>query len=244
MSGKTSDRSTRAAVAAACFAWVVPSLVTWAYFYGAESAAASVQLTVFSVVKTLQFSFPLVWVLWVEGRTIQWRPTTTAGVGQGVLFGLAVTAAAWLLYEFYLQDAAWMAPAELAIQQKVAGWGIDRVSQYALLGVFYALCHSLLEEYYWRWFVYGQLRRAVSVGPALAISSLGFMAHHVLVLGKFFGFDHAATWFFSLAVAVGGLAWAWLYERTGSLLGPWVSHLLVDAVIFWLGYRMVQSSLF
>ena len=30
--------------------------------------------------------------------------------------------------------------------------------KYVALAVFYALVHSLLEEYYWRWFVFGQLR--------------------------------------------------------------------------------------
>lgn len=243
MSETERERATHADLAAVAFAIVLPSLVTWAYFYQAETAAAGVQLTIFSIVKVLQFAFPIAWIVWAQRRAIRWRPTTAAGCGLGIAFGLAVMASAWLLYEMGLRGAAWMAPAEAAVREKVAGWGIDSLGEYALLGVFYALCHSLLEEYYWRWFVYGQLRRAVPVGPAIAISAVGFMAHHVLVLGKFFGFAHGATWFFSLSVAVGGVFWAWLYERTDSLLGPWVSHLLVDAVIFWLGYRMVQSTL-
>jgi membrane protease YdiL (CAAX protease family) len=76
----------------------------------------------------------------------------------------------------------------------------------------------------------------------VAISSLGFMAHHVLVLGKYFGFSSPATWLFSVCVAVGGAVWAWLYERTESLLGPWLSHLLVDAAIFAIGYDLVRYT--
>ena len=30
--------------------------------------------------------------------------------------------------------------------------------------------------------------------------------------------------------------WAWLYHRSGSLLGPWLGHALVDAAIF-VGYH-------
>ena len=78
---------------------------------------------------------------------------------------------------------------------------------------------------------------------AIVISSLGFMAHHVLVLGHFFGFNSFACWFFSLCVAVGGAFWAWLYERTGSLLGPWLSHLLIDAAIFLIGFDLVKGLL-
>jgi membrane protease YdiL (CAAX protease family) len=111
------------------------------------------------------------------------------------------------------------------------------------VGVFYSLIHSLLEEYYWRWFVFGQLRELTRLVPAIVISSLGFMAHHVLVIGTYFGFFSPATWLFSLCVAIGGGVWAWLYNRTGSLLGPWVSHLFVDATIFLVGYEIAGPLL-
>ena len=75
------------------------------------------------------------------------------------------------------------------------------------------------------------------------MSSLGFLAHHVLVLGKFFGFANPATYLLSACIAVGGAVWAWLYDRTGSLLGPWLSHMLVDAAIFAIGYDLVRSTL-
>jgi uncharacterized protein len=51
------------------------------------------------------------------------------------------------------------------------------------------------------------------------------------------------TWLFSLSVAVGGAFWAWLYQRTGSLYGPWLSHLLVDAAIFLVGYDLASDLL-
>ena len=45
---------------------------------------------------------------------------------------------------------------------------------------------------------------------------------------------------FSLAIAVGGAVWCWLYERTGSLLGPWLSHLIIDAAIFVVAWDLLQ----
>ena len=53
-----------------------------------------------------------------------------------------------------------------------------------------------------------QLRRVTALGPAIAISALGFMAHHVIVLSVFFGGDSFLSLFFSLGVAIGGVAWA------------------------------------
>ena len=110
-------------------------------------------------------------------------------------------------------------------------------------GVFYALIHSFLEEYYWRWFVFGQLRKLVRLYAAVIISSLGFMAHHVILLDTFFGLSSPLTWFFSFSIAFGGAVWALMYHRTGSLYAVWLSHLLVDAAIFIVGYDILQSTL-
>ncbi|RIK76709.1 MAG: hypothetical protein DCC67_13525 [Planctomycetota bacterium] len=258
-------RSNRRDFAAATFALLLPSLITWLYFYRAAGASPAVQLAVFNVVKVLQFAFPLVWALAVERQRLAWRPPHGRGVAFGLAFGAAVGAATLGLYYGFLQDRKLLAAASGEISAKVQGWGLQYVWQYVALGVFYSLLHALLEEYYWRWFVFGRLRRGlaadaehlagrgaapgraseagVRLGAAIALSSLGFMAHHVLVLGKYFGFGSPATWFFSGCVAAGGAVWAWLYHRTGSLLGPWLSHLLVDAAIFWVGYDLLRGVL-
>ena len=43
----------------------------------------------------------------------------------------------------------------------------------------------------------------------------------------------------SSCVALALLAVAWLYRRSGSLVGPWLSHLLVDAGIMVIGYDLL-----
>lgn len=229
--------------AAVLMALVMPSITTWVYFFGAESAAVGTQLLVFNTVKVLQFVLPVAWVLSVQRGHLTLRPQHGRGVIAGLAFGALVAAAIAALYFGYLRTSPLLADAATQIRAKVTGFGIDSAWKYALLGVFYSLIHSLLEEYYWRWFVFGQLRRSLPFAAAATISSLGFMAHHVLVLGKFFGFASPAAWLLSACVAVGGAVWAWLYERTGSLVGPWASHLLVDAAIFAVGYDIVRQSL-
>jgi membrane protease YdiL (CAAX protease family) len=79
---------------------------------------------------------------------------------------------------------------------------------------------------------------------AIVLSSLGFMAHHVFILGTYFGYGSLPTVAFSLAIALGGGVWAWIYHRSDSLYGPWLSHLFVDVAIFVVGYDMVGSSYF
>ena len=75
---------------------------------------------------------------------------------------------------------------------------------------------------------------------AIVVSSLAFAAHHVVVLAVYFPDRFwTATLPFALAVAVGGAAWAWLYDRYQSLTGPWVAHLLTDAAIMAVGFDLL-----
>jgi uncharacterized protein len=131
----------------------------------------------------------------------------------------------------------------VAIRSKIRGLGVDRLWKFIALGAFYAVFHSLLEEYYWRWFVFQRLQRLWALTPAIGLSSIAFMAHHVILMAVFFGWSSPWTYFFSLSVAVGGAVWAWLYARSGSIYAPWLSHLLVDAAIFSIGYDLAKDLL-
>ena len=158
----------------------------------------------------------------------------------GLLFGAAVFAAIVLLYHFWFKPAGLLADARENIGGKLAGFGLQGPVAFCVLAACYSLVHSFLEEYYWRWFAFGQLRRWVPLWPAIVISALGFTGHHVVVLSGYFGGFTWPTLLFSAGVAVGGAFWAWLYARGGSLLGPWLSHVLIDAAIFAVGWDMVQ----
>jgi membrane protease YdiL (CAAX protease family) len=222
---------------------IVPTVLTWVYFVEAADYVENVQRAVGLTTKVLQFAFPLVWTAFVLREPLRWQRPRRDGVALGIVFGLVVTAGGWLLFQSLLRDHAVFTAASDAIRAKVAGFGLDSVWKYAALGTFYSIAHSLLEEYYWRWFVFGQLRRLVPVAAAIAVSAIGFMAHHVVVLSMFFGWWTLPTLLLSAAVGVGGAFWAWLYQRSGSLYGPWLSHLLVDAGIFLVGYELVREML-
>jgi membrane protease YdiL (CAAX protease family) len=105
----------------------------------------------------------------------------------GVLaFSVGVVGAGWLVFDGLLREMPVFSKAAELIHKKIGEFGIDSVWKYALLAGFYSLFHSLLEEYYWRWFTFRQLRRFVPLWPALLISALAFMGHHVIVLLEFF----------------------------------------------------------
>jgi membrane protease YdiL (CAAX protease family) len=228
--------------AAVAFALIFPTLVTWVYFVWLANDSAGIQQASYSLGKLIQFAFPLAWVLIVQRQSLAWSRPRVAGLASGAAFGLAIVAAMLLLYHMYLKPAGFFENAAGVVNQKVAGFGIDSPLKYAALAIFYSAGHSLMEEYYWRWFVFAQLRRLASLPAAVVISSLGFMAHHVLVLAAFFGWASPATYALSLCVAIGGGVWAWLYGRSQSLYAPWLSHMLIDAGIFLIGYDLLLPS--
>jgi membrane protease YdiL (CAAX protease family) len=220
---------------------VYPTLLTLAYFVWL--AGTPWQYGVYVVGKAAQFILPAVWVAVALGTKLRWPRPTTRGLALGLTFGLLVGGAMILLYQLVFQPWGLLAGAEEAIRQKVQQLNLDSVWWFAATGIFYALGHSLMEEYYWRWFVFGQLRRDVALTPAILISSAGFMAHHVVLLGVYFGWTSVWTYLFSLAISIGGGFWAWLYEHSQSIYGPWLSHLLIDAAIFLVGFWIVRDQL-
>ena len=112
------------------------------------------------------------------------------------------------------------------------------LSNFVFFGLFLSLIHSFLEEYYWRWFVFDNLYRFLdSKGLAYVVAALGFAAHHIVVTTQFF--DGAMGWIFGLSVGVGGGIWSWLVRRHGSLIGAWISHVIVDLTLMSVGYWLI-----
>jgi membrane protease YdiL (CAAX protease family) len=233
--------SSRSDAVAVAVALVLPTLFAGLYFVGLDRSQTAVQSTVYAACKIVQFGFPIVWVLAVRRRKPTWDRPGTAGVAEGLLFGAVVLAIMVAVYHLALKPAGLLDAAAGPVRGKIAGFGIDGLWKYVALGAFLSGIHSFLEEYYWRWFCFGQLQRLVPWKLAVAVSSVGFMGHHVIVLATYFGWSSPATWLFSLAVAIGGAYWAWLYRRSGSLVGPWLGHLLVDVAIFVVGYDLIGS---
>lgn len=239
--------SKRATSAAIAFAVVFPTFVTWVYFDLLQDSPF--KMVAYPLGKGLQFAFPLVWVGWVlkqrfkHGGIAQLDTQPVLSMRSSLIFGavmgIAVAAAMWSIFRFFPVEIVEALAAE--VSGRVSGFSVDSVEKFIGLSLFYSVVHSLMEEYYFRWFVFGQLRSVVAMVPAAIISGLAFMAHHVLVLNHFFPGHFRWAAFLSLSIAIGGVIWAIQYEKSKSLLGAWLSHAIVDAGIFALGYRLMYQ---
>jgi membrane protease YdiL (CAAX protease family) len=175
----------------------------------------------------------------VERRRTYPQLPTRQGLVFGILFGVGVGAGGLGLYAL-LRDTHLLQSAPAKLTAKVQEFGLTTPALYILFAAGLSAVHSLLEEYYWRWFVFGRLRKLVRVPWAIGVSSVAFMAHHVIDLIVFFpGRFWTVVVPLAAAVAVGGAIWAWLYDRTGSIYAPWISHGLIDVAIMVAGYDMV-----
>jgi membrane protease YdiL (CAAX protease family) len=239
----TLPRAPRRDLPALSFVHTFPVTMAWLYLVvlsAPDRPPGGAAGVVFGLAKLVQFGFPVVYVWYFERQQLRPAMPTRRGLALAVGFGLFVSLAMFGLYFGALHGSAAFAETPAKVRRLVQELHCDTPARYVLLTLFFAIGHSLLEEYYWRWFAFGWLRRYVPIGVAVAVSSLGFMAHHVVLLDIYFpGRFWTLALPFSLAVAVGGAMWAWIYQRSGSLLAPWLSHALIDAAIFSIGYVML-----
>jgi uncharacterized protein len=225
------------------FAIAFPSLITWLYFVAAGRYSSGAQQSTFLIVKVIQFAFPALWTYFALREQLRTARPTARGLLLGAVFSAVVVAAGMTLFKLALLGTPAFSTAADSIRQKLSTFGIDSAWKYAVLCLFYSLFHSLLEEYYWRWFVFRQLRELMSLWPAVVLSAVAFTLHHVIVLSVYF---KSAPWLvalLSVGVAIGGAFWAWLYNRSGSIFDTWLSHLLIDAGIFFgVGYELLKHT--
>ncbi len=221
-------------------ALVFPSLMTWVYFVvlaGRREAGVA-----YTLGKLVQFGLPCIWLRWVEGRWFRPAAPSSKGLVVASLFGAFVAGLMLILYFMGLRGSDTLAGAANEIREKLDPFGLATPIGFLALAAFYCIAHSFLEEYYWRWFVFGRLRELSPPAFAVLISSLGFMAHHVILVYRFIGGSWGAVLLFSLCVAAGGAVWAWIYHRHGSLYGPWWSHGMVDVGLMVIGYDLLWGA--
>jgi membrane protease YdiL (CAAX protease family) len=236
------------------FAMSFPTVMAWLYFVAlAQSPALGSPAPVSSVAgpnrlavvvwfggKAIQFAFPLFWIWCIERRRVWPAAPSFRGLVPGVVFGGLVAAGTFALYFGFLRHSVYMrdTPAKLAV--KVHEFGLESPARFILFVAFLTVIHSFFEEYYWRWFVFGGLRQRLAFWSAVVWSNIPFLAYHVIDLAVFFpGKFWTMAVPLALCVGVGGAFWCWIYERSGSLYSPWLSHLLIDAAIMTVGYDLV-----
>jgi len=230
---------------AIAFALGFPTLVTLFYFFWLWDSPPLIQLGGYAIAKTIQFGFPIAWLLLDPAFLSHWHAPTnrTKFLGQGIGFGLIVAALMIVAFVVIVQETEAGRSLAQAVQDKMSDAGFNTFARFIAISIFYCVVHSFLEEYYWRWFIFRGCTRIMPFVPAVIISSLGFTIHHVLILSVYFGWGSWLCWAASFTVAVGGAVWALIYSQARTILPVWISHLIVDVGIFGIGLFLMWDTL-
>jgi membrane protease YdiL (CAAX protease family) len=220
-------------------ALLVPFILSFFYFVFFPGTAFGNAF--YGAHKVFLIAWPLLCVLLLlrEPMIDRTRPKRhLASLVPGTLFGLVVTGLMFFLLEATPLGDVFSAN-EAKIVQRIHD--LDVAERFVAFALFISFIHSAMEEFYWRWFAFGQAKKLMPEGGAHLVAATGFALHHIVVLSQFFPMGWALA--LGACVAIGGAFWSWQADRYNSLLGPWFSHLLVDLGLMWVGWRALQSSL-
>ncbi len=220
-------------------ALVYPLVLTWLYFIALSGVPAPWPQLAYGLGKAVQFGPALWWLARVRPDLVRPRGRTTRrDLAVGAAFGALVAAALFAVYAgrpFDLLGPAGHAALTAAASDKAAALGIATPVRFAVLGLFYALVHSGLEEAYWRGLVFTAVRGRTRARTAVWVSSVAFTLHHVVLVTTLLPGQVPLALFLAACVGIGGAAWSVQRSVARSLLGAWLGHGIVDAAIFAVG---------
>jgi hypothetical protein len=232
-SGRIAISSTRSALTALLLIAPAPSIGALVVFWIAPGTTLG--SVAYGLGKAALYVLPVTWLLLVErGRIAVSRPSVRSliiGAATGVVIGAGILALHWFIADRIDADA---------LKAMLARNRLLDPRLYWALAAWLSLVNALLEEYAFRWFITGQCRRLMPLIPALIVSALIFMAHHVIVIRAYLPWGHTAL--ASAGVFVGGLIWSGLCLKYRSIWPGYVSHVLVDVAILIVGWRIAAGS--
>ena len=175
---------------------------------------------------------PVIWLLQIEHQAVKISQPKQFDYITGIIVGLSMFAAIVLVYWFWLQH--W-------IDVNVVRERLDRVVKldrrsFVLGGIYFTIVNALIEEYFWRWFVYSRCQELVSNSVAVWLTALFFTLHHTIGLAFFT--DWRTTLIGSLAVFIAGVIWSDYYRRYGSIWSNYISHAIADIALHLVAWQI------
>lgn len=195
----------------------------------------------FSSIYKIIFLFPLVYRVWIEKKSIKQGivehfsfstlkkhivPVVSIGV-----FLATVYIGSFMLFKGFLDLEG------IAIKlQEVMDLNVTNL---IFIGLYIILINSLLEEYFWRGFMFDKLRGLVSPWLAYALTGVAFSFHHVVFYYNWF------TPLFFWLVTIGLIGYAvimnYIFSRYKDLFSCWVIHAFADVVQIYIAFTVLRA---
>ncbi len=107
---------------------------------------------------------------------------------------------------------------------------------YLFIGAYVILINSLLEEVFFRGFLFGQLTRTGNRTYAYLVSSFLFALYHISIFRTWFEGPLMALALVGLMA--GGMIFCWLNRHELKITYSWIAHVFADIAIIWIGYNL------
>ena len=207
------------------------------------SSLVSITLEIYPVIlyplfQVIMLAVPV--IVWMRSGQSRLQIREAAGLKRtNCLHGLVSGAlmAGVIIAGYYTVFGSLIDPAP--VLEKVNSLGLRK--WYWVMAVVMSLWNSLYEEYYWRSFLASQLgQRTRSTLLICIIGGSMFGLHHLVVLLTLF--DLPMVMLFTFGTMVAGAAWTWMRLRGQSIWDCYISHIIADLAVFYLGYDLIMRA--
>lgn len=151
------------------------------------------------------------------------------GVGSGLLFFLFIFGGLnWL--HVYLLDIE-------QLRVLLWEWGFSARGEIWLVLVL-LVANPILEEVYWRGFIYEKLRKAGTARYAILMTAAFYTLYHLLSVIPIFNGMYGLI--AAVPVLIAGVFWGYVREKTGSITSAIIGHVLSDLGIIFVYWFLIR----
>ena len=114
--------------------------------------------------------------------------------------------------------------------------GVNR-DNFLFVSLYISFVNSLLEEFFFRGFLFMNLKSTAGKAFAQGFSSILFAAYHVAMMAGWF-----SPWLFALVMAgltVGGMLFNTMNEKLGGIYSSWLTHMFANFAINTIGFMLL-----
>ena len=111
---------------------------------------------------------------------------------------------------------------------------------FLFVSLYISFVNSLLEEFFFRGFVFRNMKRLSKGWIAYGSSAVLFAAYHIAMMLGWFGFGLNAL--ILLGLTVGGLIFNWLNEKLSCIYASWLTHMFANFAINTIGFLLLNQE--